>query len=116
VFDVDRDRAEEVDVLAVRWRNVRQHLVLDLAALSANVGDRQPVVLGGPRHDRVGHQRQAPRLLGLLLQAASTDRTLVRIQQVASQGVQALSFIELSGNLSPVGLVGQVAGRVNGAA
>jgi hypothetical protein len=47
------------------------------------------------------------------LQAAPTDRALVRVQQVAPQGVQAVSFIELPSNLAPIGLVGQVAGRVD---
>ena len=59
---------------------------------------------------------QAPCLLGLLLQAAPTDRALVRVQQVTPQGVQALALVELPSNLAPVGLVGQVAGRVDGAA
>jgi hypothetical protein len=31
-FDIDLDGTEEVDVLAVRRRNVRQHLIVDAPA------------------------------------------------------------------------------------
>src|SRR4051812_28662661 len=42
--DIDLDGAEEVDVLAVRRRNVRQHLIVDALALAAGVLTRH--VLG----------------------------------------------------------------------
>jgi hypothetical protein len=63
--DVDVDSAEEVDVLAVRRLQVREDLVVDEPPLPPHRLHRQAEVLRGPRHDGVGRQGQAPRLLAL---------------------------------------------------
>jgi hypothetical protein len=98
------DGTEEVDVLAVRRGDVSQDLIIDAAPGPAHRLHRQPVVFRRPGHYGVGDQREAPGLLGLLLQVAGTDRALVGVEQVPLQRVQRLSLVELPGDLAPVGV------------
>jgi hypothetical protein len=105
-FDIHRDRPEEVGVLSVRWGNVGEHLVVDAPSLGTHRLYREAVVLRGPGHYRVGHHGQAPGLLGLLLQVPGPDRALVRVDQVTTQCVQALTLVELPGDLAAIGRVG----------
>jgi hypothetical protein len=69
------------------------------------LAQRQLQVHGVESDDRVNHQRQAQRLLGLLVQVPPPDRALVRKTQVPPQQVQCLAFVQLPGNPSPIRLV-----------
>lgn len=114
--DVDLDSAEEVDVLAVRRGDVSQDIVIDPAPGPAHLLDGEPVILCGPTDYRVGGKSEAPGLFGLVVELAGADRALVRVEQVAAQGVEGFAFVELAGYLAPVVRIGQVAGGVYGAA
>jgi hypothetical protein len=95
---------------------VGQDLVVDAPPGRPQWFDGQPVVLGGPGHDGVGDQRQAPGLLGLFLQVTDADGALVGIRQAAFEGVQRLALVELAGDLAPIRRIRQVAGGVDRAA
>lgn len=64
--DVDRDGAEQPDVLALGRRDVGEDLVVDVASLVAELLCGQAEVLGGPGADGVGRDGQTPRLFGLV--------------------------------------------------
>ena len=70
--------------------DVGQHLVIDAPAGGSHRVHRQAEVLGCPGHYGIGDQRQAPRLLGLLLKVPGADGAFVGVEQVAFQGVQGL--------------------------
>lgn len=53
---------------------------------------------------------------GLVLVATVADGALMGEAKVPAQGVPALALVELAGDLAPVGLVGEVAGGVDGPA
>ncbi len=100
--DVDGVDAVEVDVLVVAGPQVGHDLAVDRSAAAAQRRDGQPEVLGGPGDDRVGGQRQAPHLLGLLLVAAPPQRPFAGVGQLAAQRVQVLALVELAGDAPPV--------------
>jgi hypothetical protein len=95
---------------------MRQDLVVDAASLLPQGADGQAVVLRRPADDRVGRQREAPHLLGLLLVVAPAQRALTGVGEAAAQGVQVLALVQLPGDASPIGFVRQIAGGVDRAA
>lgn len=115
-LDVDVDGSKEVDVLAVRRGDVREDFVVDAPPGLAHRIHCQAVILRRPGHHGVGDQRQAPRLLRLLLQVPRPDGAFVGVEQVPFERVQRFALIQLTGDLAPVGRVGEVAGCVDGAA
>jgi hypothetical protein len=66
--DGDGDGAEQADGVGLGRGYVDEQVEVDAAALSVQVVDSQPEILGRPSRDGVGGQGQTPCLLGLLLQ------------------------------------------------
>lgn len=85
---------------------MREDLVSDLYALRSVGGDGQVEVFGHPGDDHVGDHGQAPCLVGLLLQVPLGDLAEAGEVQVAAQRVQALALVQLTADLSAVGLIG----------
>lgn len=75
--------------------------------------DGQAEVFGHPCDDRVGHKREAPCLLGLLLGVAFGDLPKTGVVNVPSQRVQAFAFVELAADLALIARVGQIPARVD---
>lgn len=94
--------AVEVDVPAGQRRDV-----LDLAAGDQLAGAAQVIesvlgVDGVPGDDRVDDDREAERLLALLLGGALSDVAFVGVEDRPSKGMELLAFVELpSGPIRP---------------
>jgi hypothetical protein len=84
LVDVEGVGALKVDVVVLRRRQVSGDLVCDLDAVGTQRVDRVAEIRGGPQHAGIGDQREAQRLVDLIIEEAA--RTWPRRAKKRSRG------------------------------
>jgi hypothetical protein len=87
--------AVEVDVLARERGDVLDLAAGDHLAAGAEFVEDALHVNGVPCDDRVDDNREAERLLALLIRGALADVAFVGVEDLATEGVELLAFVQL---------------------